>query len=353
MCKRPLLIICGSLLLTSACSSASVEQAEADVRTVIVSRALGASEAADTVIGTVRSVRMDMVSSEQGGKVLALLADVGDRVVAGQVLARLDASAQVLRAEAADAEKARAAATAAERSRNADRLRQIAADGTASPSDLEAALAEAEAARAALRAAEAQARLAQRDRSLTLLRAPASGVVAARPAHLSAVLAPGAPVFEIESAGERRISASLPARIAERIQPGQHVRFRIGESMGEARLVGVSARESGAGGREATFAVIAGTVSPGAVVEVLLPGRATQGGAQVPQAAILESRDGTRRILVVTPNKSLRSIPVRLVSLSGANALIEGQLAAGDLIVAAGGEFLQPGQRVRPVFANR
>ncbi|KPF89517.1 efflux RND transporter periplasmic adaptor subunit [Novosphingobium sp. AAP93] len=353
MSKTSFIFIASGAALLSACSDHAAKPAETAARSVLVSRVGEGAEAGDRVIGTVRSVRMDVVSAEQGGRVVALLADVGDRVVAGQILARLDPSAQALRAEAADAEKSRAAVVAAERGRNAERVRQLAADGTASPADLDAALAEANSARAALRAAEAQARIAQRDRSLTVLRAPASGVIAARPAQLSAVLAPGAPMFEIESGGERRISAPLAASVAARVKPGQQVHFRAGETTSEARLLGLNARESGAGGREANFAVISGNPAPGAVVELLLPGRSGIAGTNVPQAAILEARDGSRKVLVVTRENKLRGVPVRLVSLAGPNALVEGPLKTGEVVVAAGGEFLAPGEAVRPVFATR
>jgi len=352
--NKPLLILSMSgATLLSACMDHGTKEQRPGARTVLVSHVGEGVEAADRVIGTVRSLRMDVVSAEQGGRLVALFADVGDRVVAGQVLARLDPSAQDLRVDAADAEKARASAVASERARNAERVRQLVADGTASPADLDAAEAEANSARAALRAAGAQARIVRRDRNLTVLRAPASGVIAARPASLSAVLAPGAAVFEIESNGERRISAPVPARLAARLRSGQQARFRAGQAIGEARLLGLSARESGAGGREATFAVTAGSPAPGAVVELLLPGRIGIAGAQVPQAAILEARDGSRKVLVVTGENKLRGIPVRLVSLVGANALVEGRLKTGDVIVAAGGEFLSPGEVVRPVFAIR
>ena len=121
MSKTSFIFIASGAALLSACSDHAAKPAETVARTVLVSRVGEGAEAADRVIGTVRSVRMDVVSAEQGGRVVALLADVGDRVVAGQILARLDPSAQALRAEAADAEKARAAAVAAERGRHAER----------------------------------------------------------------------------------------------------------------------------------------------------------------------------------------------------------------------------------------
>ncbi|OYU15707.1 MAG: hypothetical protein CFE37_03990 [Alphaproteobacteria bacterium PA4] len=353
MSKASLIIVILGALALPACSSSVVETAKATPLTVLVSRAEAPTNPADTVIGTVRAARMHVVSSEQGGRVVALLADIGDRVTAGQVVARLDAAPLDLRVSAATAETTRAAATAAERSRHAERMRQLVADGTASPAELDAALAEVATARAALQLAKVQASQARRDRTLALVRAPANGVVAARPAMLSAILAPGAPVFEIEAHGDRLVSAVVPAAAAARLQPGTAVTFHSAGTMGQARLIGISARDNGAGGRDASFAVVAGAPAPGATVELMLPGGALSASASVPVAAILEGRDGSQSVRVVGAGNRLRDVPVRMLGLAGANAIVQGRLAAGDLIVAAGGEFLEAGFVVRPHFAAR
>ncbi len=347
-----ILILCGALALPG-CSSPVAPAATAPPRTVLVSRAEPPANPADVVVGTVRSARMHVVSAEPGGRIVALLADVGDRVGAGQVVARIDPAPLDLRVGAATAEEARAAATAAERSRHAERVRQLVADGTASAAELDAALAEAATARAALRVTEVQARQARRERTLAELRAPANGVVAARPALLSAMLAPGAPVVEIEADGDRLVSAALPAAAAARLKPGTTVAFRHAGAMGEARLIGISARDNGAGGRVASFAIMAGAPAPGATVELVLPGGAPSAAARVPVSAVLEGRDGRQTVRVVGAGNRLRDVPVRLLGLVGGSALVAGGLAAGDPVVAAGGEFLEAGLVVRPHPAAR
>ncbi len=353
MSKASLIIMICSALALPACAPPAAETTKAVPRTVLVSRAEAPANPLDMVIGTVRSARMHVVSAEQGGRVVALLADVGDRVAAGQVVARLDTASLALHVSAATAETVRAAATAAERSRHAERVQQLVADGTASPAELDAALADVASARAALQLAQVQARQAERDQRLAVLRAPASGTVAARPAMLSAMLAPGAPVFELEAHGDRLVSTALPAAAAARLQPGTSVSFRHAGAAGKARLIGISARDNGAGGRDANFAVVAGAPPPGATVELMLPGGALSASARVPVSAVLEGRDGRQTVRVVDAGNRLRDVPVRLLGLAGASALVQGRLAAGDLVVAAGGEFLAAGLLVRPHPAAR
>lgn len=353
MSKASLIHLMVGALALQACSDAADTPVLAPVRTVLVSRAEPATAAANMVVGTVRSAQTHIVSAEQGGRVVALLADVGDRVAAGQVLARLDSVPLDLRVSAALAEAARAAATAAERARNAERVTQLVADGTASAAELDAARAEAATARAAQSLANVQASEARRDKTLALLRAPSAGVVAARPAMLSAILAPGAPAFEIEGQGDRLISAALPADVAARLRQGATISFHHDGTTGTARLAGISTRDNGAGGRDATFVVIAGAPAPGAIVELLLPAATQTASARVPQSAVLEGRDGRQTIRVVGADNRLHDVPVQLLGLAGPSALVRGRLAAGDLVVAAGGEFLQAGLRVRPHLTAR
>jgi multidrug efflux system membrane fusion protein len=349
--KSSLIIITAALAL-QACRAPEAER-PLPPRTVLVTPVKTPNAPVDTVAGTVRSSRLAIVASEQGGRVVELLADVGTRVAAGQPLARLDPAPASLRARQAAAELARAEAVAAERGRNAARVRALQGDKVASDADLEQAEGDARSAEAAREAAAAALALARREAAHAVLRAPSSGVVASRPAVLAAVLAPGAPAFEIEGDGERRIQALVPAGVADRLNRAGPVRFRYDGLVGEARLMGLSARDNGAGGREATFAVVSGTPAPGAQVELLLASGVSSAKASVPLAAVLKGRDGGETVRIVGADKRLRDIPVTLLSVRGASAQVSGPLAAGQLVVAAGGEFLEAGMAVRPHLAQR
>lgn len=351
MSKSSLIFVAAALVL-QGCTASEAER-PLPPRTVLVTPVKTSDAPVDTVAGTVRSSRLAIIASEQGGRVVELLAEVGTRVAAGQPLARLDPAPASLRARQAAAELARAEAVAAERGRNAARVRALHGDKVASDADLEQAEGEARSAEAAREAASAALALARREADHVVLRAPSPGVVASRPAALAAVLAPGAPAFEIEVDGERRIQALIPAGVADRLTRSRPVRFRYNGLLGEARLMGLSARDNGAGGREATFAVVAGTPTPGAQVELLLGGAVSPATASVPLAAVLKGRRGGETVRIVGPDKRLRDIPVTLLSIRGTSAQVSGPLAAGQLVVAAGGEFLEAGMAVRPHLAQR
>ena len=100
------------------------------------------------------------------------------------------------------------------------------------------------------------------------------------------------------------------------------------------------------------LAVISGDPAPGLVVDLAL--RSDPGAAvSVPLAAVLKGRGGSEAVLVVGADKRLRQAPVALKGLAGSQALVTGKLAPGELVVAAGGEFLEPGLTVRPQRAQR
>lgn len=333
--------------------SGGEEPAAAPPRTVLVApvQTLRGGEA--LAIGTVRGADQALVAATQGGRVVALYVDVGAHVTQGQVLARLDAEAAQLRSRQAEAEARQAGIVAEERARNAERAALLYADAAASDAELEAARGEARAAAAASDAARAAAAAARRDAAEGVLRAPVSGVIAERSTSLGAVLAPGEVAFAIESTGERLIDAVLPETLARTLKPGDVLAFRHPGGAGEARVTGISARaHGGGGGRMAVLAVIAGDPAPGLVVDLAL--RSDPGAAvSVPLAAVLKGRGGSEAVLVVGADKRLRQAPVTLKGLAGSQALVTGKLAPGDLVVAAGGEFLEPGLTVRPQRAQR
>lgn len=336
-----------------ACGSSPSEAVDGEAaKTALVGQVLDSAEANAIALGQVRAARLAVVSSEQGGRVVELLAEVGDRVSAGQPLARLDPAPMRLREQQAAAELERAESVASERQRNTARVAALHADGVATDADLEASETEARSARSARDAAAAGLALAERDARETVLRAPIAGVIAARPIDLS-VLAPGAPAFEIDGEDGRRIHAVLPAALADTLRPGTRVAFSYGANVAGARLTGISARDNGAGGREAVFMVTNGSPPPGASVELRLSRDQSGGVHVVPLSAVLTDRTGRQSVRMVGPGNKLRDVPVSLIATHGDTAEVSGRLAPGQLVVVAGAEFLQAGTTVRPRVAQR
>lgn len=353
MSKPSLLLVTLAILSLQACARPPEPAAHENARTALVGRVEDADSMTVLAVGHVRSTQFAVVSAEQGGRVVELLLDVGARVTVGQPLARLDPTPSRMRAQQAAAELQRAEVIAQEREQNASRVARMHADGVATRAELEAATAEARVTAAARNVAAAANALARRDARESVLRAPIDGVVAARPAALATVLAPGAPAFEIEGDGERRIHAVLSAWHADGLAPGAQVSYAYGGRLGIARLSGVSSRDNGAGGREAVFEVMTGSPAPGATVELSFSGRRPGPVLIVPLAAVLTDRAGRESVRLVGPGNRLKDIPVNLLALHGAHAEVSGRLSTGQLVVVAGAEHFDAGMTVQPQLAQR
>jgi len=199
-----------------------------------------------TVAGTVeiREVRLSPLAS---GRLQRLLKDEGDSVRAGDTVAMLDQpglSALIEQrralAEAASTRTAEIRAAQADSQRTANdlaRARVLAAQGIASPQELErlqsaaaAAAARLQSVRASMRESEAaRAALAATEsiRDELVLRSPADGIVLTRFAERGEVIAAGVPVVSIGLVRSPWIRAYVGERFVARLKTGEAVRIRV------------------------------------------------------------------------------------------------------------------------------
>ena len=167
--------------------------------------------ATKTVPGTVRSTLEAEVATRVSGTVVRVEVDVGDRVAAGSVLARLDDAdvrAQVRKAEA-EAERARAYHR---------RIAALERDGAATAQELDDALANLEAAEAVLEASRGQL-------DYVRIRAPFAGVVTGRQVDPGDLAVPGMPVLTLVQPGSVEVEADVPSEMADDVSPGLRLRI--------------------------------------------------------------------------------------------------------------------------------
>lgn len=188
--------------LVTAASSA------AELATVTVQAAVdGGWTSADAVVEAVRDTT---VSSQVAGAVVFLAVRAGDRVQAGQELARIDARAasQAAAASAAQAEAARTNALIA--GKELERQRRLFEKRYISQAALDRSQAQFDAAQAQVRAQQAQAHAAQAQSSHYVVRAPYAGVVGEVPVSLGDMAAPGRTLVRLYDPRALRITATAP-----------------------------------------------------------------------------------------------------------------------------------------------
>ena len=191
--------------------------------------------------GTVHARETAMVSAQVPGRIQQVLVHEGDSVRAGQTLAVLDDAAQrssVDQAQAgvkaAQSEEAAAQTDAKLAASTLERYRQLEAEKSVSPQEMdevsrraEGAAASLEAMRAQTDAARAQESGAHTMMSYTRLVAPFAGVVTSRMADPGTMAAPGVPILQLDQAGALQLDATVDESVIGAIRKGMKLTVEV------------------------------------------------------------------------------------------------------------------------------
>ncbi len=189
------------------------------------------------ISGTLRAKREAAIRAEVGGTLLEVLAEAGQRVKEGQVLARVDDASlqQSLLAARSGVSAAKNGLQVAEA--NAARARTLAEAGAMAAQQAEQAEAALEAVRAQLADAQARLSLAEQQAGKARVRAPFGGVVAQRQASAGDVVAPGAALFTVIDPSRLQLEGTIPAARLGEVKPGAPVEFSV-TGFGDQRFGG-------------------------------------------------------------------------------------------------------------------
>jgi RND family efflux transporter MFP subunit len=287
-----------------------------------------------------------------GGRVIERKVEVGDRVAAGDVLARLDPQdlTPALEAQRAQQEALRTelALARAELAR-AERLR---AGNFVSDANVERQRATVDAAAARLQAASAQVDQARNTLGYQLLKADSAGIVTAVDAEAGQVVALGQTVVRIARAGDAEIQINIPEQDLGRARHAQAWTVTLAGLPG--RQWQATLRELSPAADPASRTYAARLALEGDIADIALGMSATavaRGGVQiriqVPLTA-LHSREGQAKVWIVDPASSrVRARPVTTGALLDDAVVVQEGLRGGETIVTAGANLLREGQQVR------
>jgi len=309
--------------------------------------------------GTARASRESRLSFKVPGTVELLNANVGDRVRAGQVLARLDPQDYRLRVEDGDAALARARAEARNAEANYARLRDLYENENASLNDLDAARAGYESATAAVDSVEKKLEQARLQLSYTELNAPTAGAIAAVPVEVSENVQSGQTVALLTSGDRPEVEIGMPEVFIARIREGQTVEVTF-DALSQRRF-GAVVTEVGVAstGMATTFPVKvrldqeAAEVLPGMAAEVhfRFAGQGDRELMVVPAFAVGEDRDGRFVYVVEELGNGVgravrRDVSVGTLTSDSGLEILRG-LVDGERVITAGVSRIQDGREVR------
>lgn len=330
------------------------------------------------VSGTIVARQQVQVFAQVSGpEITEILAEPGDSVARGQVLARLSTDTLSAQLEQAEAEHLRAeagvgqgqsaidsaAASLTQAQTTLERVRQLRGGGTASQSALDDAVAaeanaRAQAASAAdglavARAALAQAGAARRIARLNLDRAaviaPVTGVVVSRTAELG-VLGGGAdPLFTIVADNAVELSAEVIETALPALRVGDRAEITVaghGPVAGRVRLVPASVDPVTRLGVMRITLDAAGGIRTGQFASGWIVADRRM-ALTVPAGAVLADETGER--VQVVHDGIVETRPVRAAVLWNSRREIVAGLVAGEQVIARAGAFFRTGNPVRAV----
>jgi membrane fusion protein (multidrug efflux system) len=177
--------------------------------------------------GTLEPAEKAVLRAETAGSVVGLRAELGDRVAANQILARIDNSAAGSGFASAQSgvESAQQAVILAER--ELQRVRTLVGAGALSPREQELAETQLVQARAGLAGARAQLAAQGVQVDATVVRSPIAGVIARRDVSDGDVVSPGLPLFTVIEPSSLRLDAGVPAAAVRMLSPGTPVFFSV------------------------------------------------------------------------------------------------------------------------------
>lgn len=340
--------------LLAGCTEAPPPTATAPRPVKLERLTAAAADTTQTFIGTLRARQRAELGFEQPGRIAALLVDVGDRVRAGQVLARLDAAPAQWRLDKAQADRTAAAAALAERATQLQQHESLARDKIISPTALEAVQTQHRLALSQLQAADAALAMARRDLALADIKAPFDGEIVARATQPHSDVGAGQTVLQIEAGQALEVVSMLPEATAARLRPGQTATARLDSAAqdGGARslkLERLSTHSDNGSLVQAVFRLdgAAPGLRSGSVVSVELPQPQTA-GVSVPVAALLPATAaGSASVFLFDTARGTlarRAVQIGSEVLPGGRIPVTSGLQAGDQVVVAGAAFLTEGQ---------
>jgi RND family efflux transporter MFP subunit len=344
------------LLALAGCQSEAAPAAKVE-RPVQVERvAFARDNTSRDFVGIVRARYETDLGFRVAGKIVTRVVNVGDRVRADDVVARLDPGDLQLQVESAEAELAAATSNLAQAAADEERYATLKARGFAAVADFDRKKAAKDEADGRLERAKRALDLARNQLAYADLKAGADGVITATLAEPGQVVAVGQAVARLAHRGEKEAVVALPetwlgearkSRATVRLWSDPDRRFA-------AHLRELSPQADPATRTYAARFTIADaddSVALGMTATVTLAQAADAPVAKLPLAAVL-NRGAGPSVFVVDAAGALKLQPVKVAAFTEDAALVTGGVTDGEKVVTLGAQKLVAGTKVRAVEAQ-
>lgn len=298
------------------------------------------------------------VAFRTGGKVVERLVETGDRVKAGQVLARLDLADYQLAVKAASDQVQAATVDAQQAASDEARFRRLLADDSVGAADHERQKARSDAAAARLDQARRQLDLARNREGYGALVAPYAGVVTAVRFERGQVVPEGQPVVSLARDGDNEVVVDLPedwvgrarkltATAAPWTDTKSTLRLVLRELSPQASAQGRTYRARYAATAESRAQVAA--LPLGSTMQLTLSSpQAGPATVSLPVSALIKGSGPAGVWALNDKGSGLVFTPVQVISVDDASVRVTG-LTTGSRVVTVGAQKLDAGTVVRAI----
>jgi membrane fusion protein, multidrug efflux system len=303
------------------------------------------------VTGDLRPIESIEIRARLEGDLVGVFVREGERVRAGQVLARFESSEQESGHSSAKAEQVAAQSELATAQWNLEQTTELYRAGAVAERDFKMAQQTVASARAKLAAADARVRATGSLFTDTRVMAPTGGVIARKLVENGEHVSRGAGLFTLVRSDILELAAAVPARQANAVRVGLPVHFSADGRSFDGKVARVSPTVDPSTRSVTVYLQVPnanGQLKGGTFVTGRVVSRVVPGALVVPTAAVRQSAEDGKPFVYRISGKVLdvASVQLGVVDDRGGVAEVLDGLAAGDRVIVGNVGSLGRGMQI-------
>ena len=297
----------------------------------------------ENLMGLIYSKSSPSLAVEVSGRVVEIIADVGDEVKAGDILAKIDSEKYNLQLSQAKAEIARLSALLVNQELDLQRAEKLFKDNLVSEEMMDRTKADFNALKEQMNAADAQLRNAKRLIEETNIKAPIESEVAIKHIDTGDYVQPGMIVYELVDTKNLKVNLSFPEYLSPKLKKGLEVRITSPTNPDEVVISKIRDIKPNIDPRNKSLTTIIdfenpGTWLPGASSRATVVFSKFENAIVVPQISVVRRSIG--EVIYVVKGNTVKETPVITgLRKEGYVQILEG-IKLNDEIVKDGAGFL-------------
>lgn len=356
--KKKILIGVNLLLLLS-CGKEKKEEAVLDIKPVVFEVVEPKENSViRTYSGTISSEALSNLSFRVSGTIDKRIAQLGDSVQKGQILATIDPAEYNLNYEKSLSDLAKGNAVFAEAEANFKRSEALYLENSISKAAYDSAIAQYKSALSSVKALKDASDLSKLKVDYTYLKAPQAGTIGQVKSEVNQVVSPETVVFVLSSDGDRSVQFNVSQSVIGSIYAGQPIDILI-TSLNNKKVKGVITNigtlSVGYGSTypvKAKITEISSDVKVGMIANIIID---TIEGSEpiisLPLSAIVTGSDNLKYVYVIKNVENNVGIAQKQkVEISSSPAsdgvIILNGLSKGDLVITKGSNGVKENQKV-------